>query len=94
MDSKNVSLWVPGNHSNSHLISAYAGEFMLWENIPGITNYSWGTDDPNLTITQQGYFFAPYEMNPGTDPAYEYVWVSFNNPLGELTIITEQNNAY
>ncbi len=94
MDSKNVSLWVPGNHSNSHLISAYAGEFMLWENIPGITNYSWGTDDPNLTITQQGYFFAPYEMNPGTDPAYEYVWVSFNNPLGELTTIIEQNNAY
>lgn len=93
-DSKNVSLWVPGNHSNSHLISAYAGEFMLWENIPGITNYSWGTDDPNLTITQQGYFIAPYEMNPGTDPAYEYVWVSFNNPLGELTTIIEQNNAY
>ena len=89
-ESRDVNLWVPGNHFNNSLISDYGNEFHLWDNPIGATNFFWDTDDTNLNIIQGGYI-VPYYMNPGTDPSYTEVWVSFLNPLGESTTVVKSN---
>lgn len=86
-DSQTVRLWVPGIHFNSGLIQDSSPEFLLWQNPHGATGFIWATDDPNVEIQFQGYYFTEYRTISGESPAYTQVWVTFENALGESTTI-------
>ena len=89
-DTKFITLWKSGIHMNNSLIidngNDRYGEFALWTNPIGATNFVWGINDSDTQIYSNG-FFAIYEVNGDHELDYTEVWVSFNNPLGEQTTV-------
>lgn len=94
---KYVNLWKPGIHFNSSLIidhgDNYGGEYSLWTNPQGATGFHWETNDSNITLTQLGAYFVTYEIaQHGYTPDNPDIWVTFNNPFEETTIVVRTNN--